>query len=137
MSYLLDRRIKRITLLTIVLLLSFSSLAFADPDRDNGRGRVQANYRDRDDDDRWGHRDRNPREVRRLAMIFGTRAGLEAGRRDRLYRRGFNYRDEQAFRVATLGYRRHMGNFELYRRSFREAFAQAYVQGYRGGGSRW
>ncbi|HEX5732417.1 MAG TPA: hypothetical protein VF131_06250 [Blastocatellia bacterium] len=137
MSYLLDRRIKRISLLTIVLLLSFSSLAFADPDRDSGRGSVRANYRDRDDDDHWEHRDRNPREVRRRAMSFGTRAGFEAGRRDRFYHRGFNYRDEQAFREATLGYRRQMGSFELYRRIFREAFAQAYVQAYRSGGSRW
>lgn len=137
MSNLLDRKNKRVSLLTIVLLFSFSSLAFAGPDRNNERGPVQANYRDRDDDDQWGHRDRNPGEVRRRAISFGTRAGFEAGKRDRLYHRGFNFRNEQVFREATLGYRRQMGNLELYRRSFREAFAQGYIQGYRSGGTRW
>lgn len=137
MSNLLDRRNKRLTLLAIVLLFSFSSLAFAGPDRNDERGHVQANYRDRDDDDRWEHRDRNAGEVRRRAMSFGARAGFEAGRRDRLYHRSFNFRDEQVFRNATLGYRWQMGSLDLYRRSFREAFAQAYVQGYRNGGSRW
>ena len=137
MSNLLDRRNKRIGLLTIVLLFSFSSLAFAGPDRNDGRGHVQSNYRDRDDDDRWDRWDRNPGEARRRAISFGTRAGFEAGRRDRLYHRGFNFRDEQAYRTATLGYRRQIGNFELYRRIFREAFAQGYGQGYRSGGSRW
>jgi hypothetical protein len=70
-------------------------------------------------------------------MSFGTRAGFEAGRRDRLYHRGFNFRNEQVYRAATLGYRRQMGNLDLYRRVFREAFAQGYVQGYRGGTPRW
>ena len=137
MSYLIDRRIKSISLLTLVFLLSFSSLAFAAPDGDGRRGPVHANYRDRDDDDRWDHRDRNPREIRRRAMSFGTRAGFEAGRRDRFYHRGFNFRNEHAYREATLGYHRQMGSLDLYRRIFREAFAQAYVQGYRSGGSRW
>lgn len=138
MSNLLDRRNKRITLLTIVLLLSFSSLAFAGPDRNDGRGPAQSSYRDRDDDDRWDDRwDRNPGHVRRRAASFGARAGFEAGKRDRWNHRGFNFRDEQAFREATLGYRRHMGSIDLYRRSFREAFAQAYSQGYRSGGPRW
>lgn len=137
MRNLLDRRNKRISLLTIVLLFSFSSLAFADPDRNGGRGPVQANYRDRDDDDHREHRDRNAGEVRRRAISFGTRAGFEAGRRDRWYHRGFNFRNEQVFREATLGYHRQIGSLELYRRSFREAFAQAYIQGYRSGGSRW
>ena len=137
MSYLIDRRIKSMSLLIIVLLLSFSSLAFAAPDDDGDRGRVRANYRDRDDDDDWEHRDRNPRELRRRAMSFGTRAGFEAGRRDRFYHRGFNFRNEHAYRDATLGYRRQMGSLDLYRRIFREAFVHAYVQGYRSGGSRW
>ena len=137
MSNLFDRRIKSISLLTIVLLFTFSSFAFAGPDRNDGRGSVQANYRDRDDDDRWEHWDRNRGDVRRWATTFGTRAGFEAGRRDRWSHRGFNFRDEQVFRDATLGYRRQLGSLELYRRIFREAFARAYAQGYRSGGPRW
>ena len=146
MSNQFDPRIKRLTLLTIVLLFSFSSLAFAGPDRNSGHGSERANYRDRDDDDNWRHRDhdrdddddwRNPGGVRRRARSFGLRAGFEAGRRDKWNHRGFNFRDEQIYRDATLGYHRQLGSLELYRRSFREAFAQGYIQGYRVGGSRW
>lgn len=132
MSKLFDRRKTIATISTLLLVFSLSSLAFASSDQHGRRGPVRANYRDRDDDDRrWG--DWNRGEIRRRAISFGSRIGFEAGRRDRVYHRSFNFRNEQAYQVASAGYRRNLGSLELYRRIFREAFAQAYVQGYRGG----
>ena len=133
MSNLLDRKNRIVSFLTISLVFTLSSIAFAAPDNKHGRGPVQANYRDRDDDDdRW---DRGRGEGRRRATSFGTSAGFQAGRRDRVLHRSFNFRDERAFQVATLGYRRQFGSIELYRRVFREAFMQGYIQGFRTGGS--
>jgi hypothetical protein len=135
MTNLLNRRKTIASLLTILFALSCSTFAAAGPDPDRARGPLQASYRDRDDDDRWDHHDRG--EARRRALGFGTRAGFEEGRRDRLRHDGFNFRDEQTYRNATLGYRRQFGNLELYRRNFREGFIRGYSQGYRSGGSRW
>ncbi len=140
MSNLLDRKNRIVSFLTILLVFSLSSIAFAAPDNKHGRGPSQANYRDRDrdDDNDDGWDDRGRGEGRRRATILGMRAGFEAGRRDRVLHRSFNFRDEQAYRVATLGYRRQFGSIEMYRRNFREAFMQGYIQGFRtGGGSRW
>jgi hypothetical protein len=124
--------------LTLILVFTLSSITFAAPDEKHGRGPVQANYRDRDDDDnRRGGWDWNRRELRRRAMSFGSSAGFQAGRHDKFRDQRFNFRDERAFQMATLGYRRNLGSLEMYRRIFREAFADSYARGYRSVISRW
>lgn len=135
MTNWINRRRTIASLLTILFVFSCSTFAAAAPAPNSASAPAQARYRDRDDDDRWDRGDRA--EARRRAMSFGTRAGFEQGRRDKLRREGFNFRDEVIFRNATLGYRRQFGNLELYRRNFREGFAIGYSQGYRSGGSRW
>lgn len=142
MTNLINRR-KTIASL-LMILFAFSSLTFAAavPGATGAGASAQAGYRDRDDDrwdrdddDRWDRPNRA--EARRHALSIGARAGFEQGRRDRLRREGFNFRDEQIYRNATLGYRRQFGNLELYRRNFREGFVRGYAQGYRIGGPRW
>jgi hypothetical protein len=119
-----------------MFVFTLSSITFAAPDEKHRRGPVQANYRDRDDDDRrdggW-----NRGELRRRAMNFGSSAGFQAGRHDKFRDQRFNFRDERAFRMGTLGYRRNLGSLDMYRRIFREAFAQSYARGYRSVISRW
>ncbi len=134
MINLIDRRKTIASLLTILFVFSCSTFVAAAP-APNASAPAQLRFRDRDDDDRWDRGDRA--EARRRAISFGTRAGFEQGRRDRMRREGFNFRDEVIFRNATLGYRRQFGNLEMYRRHFREGFAIGYSQGYRSGGSRW
>ena len=122
-----------------------------DSDRHDRRDRVRDRDEDRDGDDdgdrdededlrgrRRSVRDRNHddvfnrRDVERVALQNGARAGFRAGRNDRARGRDFDFRDHDAFRDATVGYRREFGDLDSYRRTFREGFRQGYEEGFGG-----
>ncbi|CDM66390.1 hypothetical protein [Pyrinomonas methylaliphatogenes] len=102
----------------------------------DGRGPQRGYWRD---DDRWDRRGwdrdrdrvRDKREIRNYAQSIGYREGYRLGREDRFRGRKFNYRDNNIYRDALLGYRDSFDDRDLYRRSFREGFKRGYEDGYR------
>lgn len=82
--------------------------------------------------DRYGSYDYDHySDVRRIAYDRGFREGARDGERDARRGSAFRYEDERAFRRADLGYRRHFGDIDHYRRSFRSGFAEGYTRSYR------
>jgi hypothetical protein len=71
-------------------------------------------------------------QLRQTALNEGFNEGLKEGRRDRSRGEAFNFYDESAFRDATIDYSSKLGDRELYRRYFREAFENGYKDGYAG-----
>ena len=71
-------------------------------------------------------------ELRQTALNAGYNEGMKEGRNDRNRGDRFDYRDESDYRNATEDYSSRLGDRELYRRYFREAFANGYEDGYRG-----
>ena len=65
-------------------------------------------------------------ELRRAALNAGYNDGIRAGNDDRQKRRQSSYQNSSAYQQATDGYNRHLGDRELYRRYFREAFENGY-----------
>src|ERR1043165_5830280 len=65
-------------------------------------------------------------ELRRTALNAGYNEGIRAGNEDRRKRRQSNYQNSSAYRTATQGYNSRLGDRELYRRYFREAFENGY-----------
>ena len=65
-------------------------------------------------------------ELRRAALNAGYNDGIRAGNDDRQKRRQSNYQNSSAYQQATNGYNRRLGDRELYRRYFREAFESGY-----------
>ena len=65
-------------------------------------------------------------ELRRAALNAGYNDGIRAGNDDRQRRRQSSYQNSSAYQQATDGYNRHLGDRELYRRYFREAFESGY-----------
>ena len=104
-----------------------------DDDRDDDDFR-RGRRRDRDDDNGYGRRNRD--DIERIAENNGYREGLRAGSVDRARGDRFNYRDEDAYRDATSGYRNVYGDINFYRNNYREAFRRGYEDGYRRNRSR-
>lgn len=65
-------------------------------------------------------------ELRQTALNAGYNEGLREGSNDRQYGRRSNYQDSDAYQRATQDYSRRLGDRELYRRYFREAFQSGY-----------
>ena len=65
-------------------------------------------------------------QLRQAALNAGYNDGIRAGNDDRQKRRQSNYQDSSAYQQATNGYSRRLGDRELYRRYFREAFESGY-----------
>jgi hypothetical protein len=75
-------------------------------------------------------------ELRRTALNAGYDEGVKEGRKDRGNGSRTEHRNLSSYRKATKDYSRRLGDRELYRRYFREAFedgynAQSYVRGNR------
>jgi hypothetical protein len=80
-------------------------------------------------------------DLRQTALNAGYNEGTKEGRNDRAKGRHANYQDFSAYQKATKDYNSRLGDRELYRRYFREAFGRGYdtelgVQGRRDGDNR-
>ena len=65
-------------------------------------------------------------ELRQTALNAGYNEGVRAGNNDRQINRHSDYRDFDAYQAATKDYNSRLGDRELYRRYFREAFENGY-----------
>ena len=109
----------------------------------------QRRRRDRDDDWRRGNRNRDDNwrngqagdgygnyggsfNLRQTALNAGFNEGLKEGRRDRQRNEYLDWRDESKFQSATTDYSSKLGDRELYRTYFRQAFENGYKDGYAG-----
>jgi hypothetical protein len=116
---------------------------------------AQAQYRDNQQDDQYRRDrdyDRNQRrrdrgggrnndgygnyggsfQLRQTALNAGANEGNKAGRKDRQKGERYEFRDESAYQKATKDYSSSLGDREIYRRYFREAFEHGYADGYNG-----
>jgi hypothetical protein len=92
---------------------------------------VNAQYRDNDQYRRDRNWDRygnygGSAELRQAALNAGYNEGVRESADDRRYNRRLNYQDATAYQQATKDYRKRLGDRELYRRYFREAFESGY-----------
>jgi hypothetical protein len=104
---------------------------------------VQAQYRNNDVQDRRNDRNRNRRgrnwdnygnyggsyDLRQTALNAGYNEGLKDGTAARQRNRGVDYSNQSAYRKATKDYSSRLGDRELYRRYFREAYQTGYNDG--------
>ena len=65
-------------------------------------------------------------ELRQTALNAGYNEGIRVGNDDRQNGRRSNYQDSNVYRRATQDYNSRLGDRELYRRYFREAFENGY-----------
>ena len=96
-------------------------------DRDNGNDR---NGRGRNNDGYGNYG--GSFQLRQTALNAGANDGNKAGREDRNHRKSFEYRDKSAFQKATHDYSSRLGDREIYKQYYREAFSHGYSDGYRG-----
>jgi hypothetical protein len=89
-------------------------------DRDYGRRRSWDSYPN------WG----GSFDLRQTALNAGYNEGMKAGTNDRQRNRSANYSDQNEYRKATKDYSSRLGDRELYRRYFREAYQTGYNDGY-------
>lgn len=75
-------------------------------------------------------------ELRQTALNAGYNEGVRQSTYDRQNRRQSNYVNSDAYRRATQDYNSRLGDRELYRRYFREAFENGYNSNGYGQGSR-
>ncbi len=109
----------------------------------------QRRRRNRDRDDDWRRRNRNGDwrsdraadgygnfggsfDLRQTALNAGFALGAKEGRRDRERGERLDWRDESKFQSATEDYSSRLGDRELYRAYFRQAFENGYRDGYAG-----
>lgn len=91
-----------------------------------------AQDRDRNDQDRRGrNRDRYSNyggsfELRQTALNAGYNEGVKDSRKDRDKGRRADYRSQRTYQRATKDYSSRLGDRELYRRYFREAYENGY-----------
>jgi hypothetical protein len=90
----------------------------------NGNGNGDQNRGDRNWDryDNYG----GSAELRQTALNAGYNEGIREGSNDRQNGRNSNYQDSNAYRSATIDYSSRLGDRELYRRYFRQAFERGY-----------
>jgi hypothetical protein len=94
-----------------------------------------AQAQDRNNDGYQDRRDRNwdrygnyggSAELRQTALNAGYEEGVKEGTIDRQSNRRANYQSSNVYQRATKDYNRSLGNRDLYRRYFREAFVNGY-----------
>jgi hypothetical protein len=96
--------------------------------RRDGRGPTRDR---RDDDDDYGDNNNDRAAVRERAQRVGYEEGYRAGQVDRANGERADFRDENVYQDATVGYQSQQGELDYYRQQFRAAFAQGYQDGYR------
>ena len=70
------------------------------------------------------------RDLDRRAYDNGFREGVEEGQNDARHNRDFSYQRHDEYRDADDGYRRHDGDRDVYRRSYRQGFQAGYSESY-------
>lgn len=115
-------------------------------DQDNRRSDNDRRRRDRQDDRRDNDNDwRNRRQsndgygnyggsfnLRQTALNAGFADGVKEGRKDRSRGERFEFRDEGNFQSGTRDYSSRLGDRELYRTYYRQAFENGYRDGFAG-----
>ena len=71
-------------------------------------------------------------QLRQTALNAGFNDGVKQGREDRRMRKGNDYQRHNGYQKATKDYSSGLGDREVYRRYFREAFENGYADGYAG-----
>jgi hypothetical protein len=110
------------------------------PNDRNAQGR-----RDRDqrgnDNNRQARRGRNwdgygnfggSPQLRQTALNAGYNEGIKQGHKDRNKRYGNGFQGQSAYQKATKDYNSRLGDREIYRRYFREAYENGYSDGVNG-----
>ena len=110
-------------IMVFALLLGVGIAAGAPAQAQDRLGRDDQNRQGRDSDryDNYG----GSAELRQAALNAGYNEGVRE-RNNAQNRRGANYQDSNSYRRATTGYSSRLGDRELYRRYFREAFINGY-----------
>jgi hypothetical protein len=108
--------------LTLLLGIGVGSSATSYAQYPNGNG--DQNRRDRNWDGYGNYGGSS--ELRQTALNAGYNEGIRASNYDRQYGRQSNYQDFDAYQNATRDYNSRLGDRELYRRYFREAFENGY-----------
>src|ERR1043165_9534049 len=88
-------------------------------DRNSDRNRHDRNW------DRYGNYG-GSYELRQTALNAGYNEGVRAGNKDRQNNRHTDYRNVDVYQTATKDYNSRLGDRELYRRYFREAFENGF-----------
>jgi len=119
--------------LGFTLLLVVGAVSSQTGNAQNGNGNGDQNRRDRNWDryDNYG----GSAELRQTALNAGYNEGIREGSNDRQNGRNSNYQDSSAYRSATKDYSSRLGDRELYRRYFRQAFENGYSAAGDGQGS--
>lgn len=98
-------------------------------------------YRNRDNNGNQARRGRNwdgygnfggSFQLRQTALNAGYNEGMKQGQKDRTKRNLFGFQSYDAYQKATKDYSSGLGDRELYRRYFREAFENGYSDGVNG-----
>jgi len=99
----------------------------------NRRDRNDNNDRDRygRDEDGYGNYG-GSFQLRQTALNAGFNEGVKQGREDRKRRDGNGYQSQSTYEKATKDYSSGLGDREVYRRYFREAYEHGYADGYAG-----
>ena len=132
-------------LLGVSLLLGIGVASSFTAQAQNGRDDNYNNGRRRDDDYNRGRNQRGRRrsndgygnyggsfDLRQTALNEGFNEGIKEGRNDRKRGDYSNYTDEKEYQKGTKSYSSRLGDREIYRRYFREAFSHGYADGYAG-----
>ncbi len=104
---------------------------YRDQQRRRDRGYDNSGYRRGRNNDGYGDYG-GSFDLRQTALNAGFNEGVKAGRDDRRRGRSYEFRDESAFQKATKDYSSRLGDREIYRQYFREAFSHGYADGYQG-----
>ncbi len=93
-------------------------------------------------DDRWDRRNGRTDDgygnyggsfnLRQTALNAGFADGVKEGRKDRSRNERFEFRDEGNFQSATRDFSSRLGDREIYRTYYRQAFENGYRDGYAG-----
>lgn len=71
-------------------------------------------------------------QLRQTALNAGFNEGVKQGRKDRSSRNGNGYQRQNTYQQGTKDYSSSLGDREVYRRYFREAYEHGYEDGYAG-----
>ena len=71
-------------------------------------------------------------QLRQTALNAGYNEGIKQGHKDRNKRNGYGFQGQSAYQKATKDYSSRLGDRELYRRYFREAYENGYNDGVNG-----
>jgi len=107
---------------TVLLGIGISIGSSASVHAQGGYGNQDRRGRNWDGYPNWG----GSYELRQTALNAGYNEGSNEGRNDRARGRQRNYQDFSAYQKATKDYSSRLGDRELYRRYFREAFQSGY-----------